>query len=126
MLLPTIFNKLNEKTLYIFGAVNALSIVAVWALYPESNQRTLEEMDLVFASDSIWTWEAERNFAKIQAENPDLIKSHKVAGASGEDDAERGILGSRRQSKVSASQAAVADSTDSAVENAEKASATHH
>ncbi len=54
LLLPTIFNKLNEKTLYIFGAVNVISIVVVWALYPESNQRTLEEMDLVFAGDSIW------------------------------------------------------------------------
>ena len=38
LLLPTIFAKLNEKTLYIFGAVNVLSIVVVWALYPETNQ----------------------------------------------------------------------------------------
>jgi hypothetical protein len=74
LLLPTIFKALNEKTLYIFGAVNALSILVVWALYPESNQRTLEEMDLVFASDSIWAWEAERNFAKLKAENPDLVQ----------------------------------------------------
>ncbi|KAL6693473.1 general substrate transporter [Trichoderma pleuroticola] len=75
LLLPTIFKRLNEKTLYIFGAVNALSILVVWALYPESNQRTLEEMDLVFASDSIWAWEAERNFAKLKTENPDLVQS---------------------------------------------------
>ncbi|KAK1972782.1 hypothetical protein LY78DRAFT_675712 [Colletotrichum sublineola] len=44
----------DSKTLYLFGAVNFISIVIVWALYPESSQRTLEEMDLVFASDSIW------------------------------------------------------------------------
>ncbi|KAM0511411.1 hypothetical protein ACHAPE_009926 [Trichoderma viride] len=74
LLLPTIFNRLNEKTLYIFGAVNILSIFVVWALYPESNQRTLEEMDLVFASDSIWAWEAERNFAKLKEENPQLVQ----------------------------------------------------
>lgn len=66
---------MNEKTLYIFGAVNVLSIVVVWALYPESNQRTLEEMDLVFASDSIWAWDAERNFAKLREENPQLVQS---------------------------------------------------
>lgn len=75
LLLPTIFKKLNEKTLYIFGGVNFACIVIVWALYPESNQRTLEEMDLVFSSDSIWNWEAEKNFARLRAENPDLIQT---------------------------------------------------
>ncbi|KAJ3939223.1 uncharacterized protein N0V96_010669 [Colletotrichum fioriniae] len=75
LLLPTIFEKLNEKTLYLFGAVNFVSLVVVWALYPESNQRTLEEMDLVFASDSIWAWEAEKEFAKLKAENPSLVHS---------------------------------------------------
>lgn len=75
LLLPTIFEKLNEKTLYIFGGVNFACIVIVWALYPESNQRTLEEMDLVFSSDSIWNWEAEKNFARLKAENPDLIQT---------------------------------------------------
>ncbi|KID76213.1 Sugar transporter STL1 [Metarhizium brunneum] len=77
LLLPTIFDKLNEKTLYIFGGVNVLTIFVVWALYPESNQRTLEEMDLVFASDSIWTWEAEKNFARLKAENPQLVQAAK-------------------------------------------------
>ncbi|KAK2021799.1 general substrate transporter [Colletotrichum zoysiae] len=75
LLLPTIFEKLNEKTLYLFGAVNFVSIVVVWALYPESNQRTLEEMDLVFASDSIWAWDAEKEFARLKAENPALVRS---------------------------------------------------
>ncbi|WPG99795.1 sugar transporter STL1-like protein [Acrodontium crateriforme] len=73
LLLPTIFEKLNEKTLYIFGAVNIFAIFVVWALYPESNQRTLEEMNLVFACDSIWNWEAEKHFAILKAENPDLV-----------------------------------------------------
>ena len=81
LLLPTIFDRLNEKTLYIFGAVNFASIVIVWALYPESNQRTLEEMDLVFASDSIWNWDAEKNFARLKEENPDLIRATKRDGA---------------------------------------------
>jgi hypothetical protein len=75
LLLPTIFDRLNEKTLYIFGGVNILTIFVVWALYPESNQRTLEEMDLVFASDSIWTWEAEKNFARLKEENPQLVQA---------------------------------------------------
>ncbi|KAL9080465.1 MAG: hypothetical protein Q9157_000779 [Trypethelium eluteriae] len=41
----------------------------IWALYPESSQRTLEEMDFLFASDSPWVWDAERNFALLKEKN---------------------------------------------------------
>ena len=77
LLLPTIFNNLAEKTLYIFGAVNVLSIIVVWAFYPETNQRTLEEMNLVFASDSIWNWEAEKSYKILSEENPELVQAAK-------------------------------------------------
>lgn len=69
------FAALEEKALYVFGAVNAATIVIVWALYPETNQRTLEEMNLVFASDSIWNWEAERNFKILKEQNPELVQA---------------------------------------------------
>lgn len=75
LLLPTIFAKLHSSTFYIFGGVNILSIIVVWALYPETNQRTLEEMNLVFASDSIWNWEAEKNYKILVEENPDLVQA---------------------------------------------------
>jgi hypothetical protein len=71
------FSKIGEKTLYIFGIANALSIPMVWALYPESNQRTLEEMDLLFAADTPWNWDAERNFTKLSEENPHLVQAAK-------------------------------------------------
>lgn len=66
---------IGGKTLYIFGVCNVLSIPMVWALYPESNQRTLEEMDLLFAADTPWNWDAERNFKKLCAENPHLVQA---------------------------------------------------
>jgi hypothetical protein len=62
------FQQIGEKTLYVFAACNAITIPMVWALYPETNQRTLEEIDLLFASDSIWNWEAEKNFARLREE----------------------------------------------------------
>lgn len=40
----------------------------MWAFYPESNQRTLEEMDLLFAADTPWVWDAEKKFAELKAE----------------------------------------------------------
>ncbi|KJZ76908.1 hypothetical protein HIM_03785 [Hirsutella minnesotensis 3608] len=98
LLLPTIFSSLHEKTLYIFGGVNFLAIVIVWALYPESNQRTLEEMNLVFASDSIWTWDAERNFARLKEENPQLVQAAKPG--HGVLDVEQGGVTSRKASLV--------------------------
>lgn len=41
----------------------------VWALYPESNQRTLEEIDLLFAAGSPWAWTAESNFQALKMAN---------------------------------------------------------
>ena len=75
LLCPVMFSSIGEKTLYIFGICNAISIPIVWALYPETNQRTLEEMDLLFASDSIWNWEAEKNFARLKEEHPELVQA---------------------------------------------------
>ncbi|KAG9089007.1 hypothetical protein FRC06_001745 [Ceratobasidium sp. 370] len=60
LLTPVMFAAINEKTLYVFGACNIVSIPFVWAFYPETNQRTLEEMDLLFSADSIFAWEAEK------------------------------------------------------------------
>ncbi|KAL2351214.1 sugar transporter family protein [Cryomyces antarcticus] len=74
LLCPVMFGAIQEKTLYIFGIANAITLPMVWALYPESNQRTLEEMDLLFAADSPWNWEAERNFKLLKEQNPDLIR----------------------------------------------------
>ncbi|KAE8330932.1 general substrate transporter [Aspergillus sergii] len=74
--LPYIFGSIGENTLHVFGAVNLISIPIVWALYPESSRRTLEEMDLLFAAKSPWVWTAESNFARLIDENPGLGSAH--------------------------------------------------
>lgn len=86
------FAAIGENTLHIFGACNFLTIPMVWALYPESNQRTLEEMDMLFASPSPWVWDAEKTFAKLKAERPDLIQAGDVR--KGVTDAETGVVDS--------------------------------
>lgn len=89
LLCPVMFEAVGEYTLFIFAACNFLTIPMVWALYPESNQRTLEEMNLLFAADSPWNWEAEKNYAILKAENPELVQAaargKSVSGASGVD-----------------------------------------
>ncbi|KAF5337831.1 hypothetical protein D9758_015703 [Tetrapyrgos nigripes] len=66
LLNPIMFNAIQENTLHIFGAINFLSIPMVWALYPETANRTLEEMDLLFASKSPFVWDEERNFKRLK------------------------------------------------------------
>lgn len=75
LLCPVMFSAIGEKTLYIFAASNMITIPMVWALYPESNQRTLEDMDLLFAAKTPWAWDAEKNFARLKAENPNMIQT---------------------------------------------------
>ena len=93
---PVMFKNITSYTLFIFGVANILSIPMVWALYPESNQRTLEEMNLLFAADSPWNWDAERNFAMLKEQNPDLVQ----AARRGQSvvDPETGLPTSRRRS----------------------------
>ncbi|KAL8894518.1 MAG: hypothetical protein Q9207_008487, partial [Kuettlingeria erythrocarpa] len=73
------FKNISEKTFYVFGACNFISIPIVWAFYPESNQRTLEEMDLLFAAEGPFSWDAEREFKRLKEENPDLVKAAATA-----------------------------------------------
>ncbi|KAI0424453.1 general substrate transporter [Xylaria sp. FL1042] len=78
LLCPVLFERIGATTLHIFGIANVISIPIVWALYPETNQRTLEEMDLLFASPSPWVWEAEKTFARLKVEQP-IIQAVKDA-----------------------------------------------
>ncbi|KAI0399892.1 general substrate transporter [Xylaria palmicola] len=68
LLCPVLFERIGATTLHIFGIANVVSIPVVWALYPETSQRTLEEMDCLFASPSPWVWDAEETFARLTAE----------------------------------------------------------
>lgn len=82
---PVMFSRIGENTLHIFGAINFLSIPMIWALYPETANRTLEEMNLLFASKSPWVWDEEAHFKKLKAERPEL--EHVGGGTSVNGDA---------------------------------------
>ncbi|OCK94540.1 uncharacterized protein K441DRAFT_687134 [Cenococcum geophilum 1.58] len=55
--------------------INIITPPMGWALYPEGNQCTLEGMDLLFAADRPWVWDAEENFAKLTEQHPELIQT---------------------------------------------------
>lgn len=91
LLCPVMFGAIGEKTLYIFGACNMVAIPMVWALYPETNQRSLEEIDLLFAAPTPWVWDAESTFARLKEERPELLEGNGSGKRSG--DVEDGVLG---------------------------------
>ncbi|KAI1787416.1 general substrate transporter [Ganoderma leucocontextum] len=68
LLNPVMFNRIGENTLHIFGVINFLSIPFVWAFYPETANRTLEEMDYLFMSKSPFVWDEEENFRRMKEE----------------------------------------------------------
>jgi hypothetical protein len=84
MLNPVMFAAIQEKTLYIFGVCNFAAIVMVWAFYPETANRTLEEIDDLFSAPMPWSWEAEKALAEARShhhsyqhgvhDNPDAEK----------------------------------------------------
>ena len=80
LLNPVMFSRIDENTLHIFGAINFLSIPIIWALYPETANRTLEEMDSLFASKSPWVWDEEEHFKKLKAERPELEHGKRTEG----------------------------------------------
>ncbi|KAI0744478.1 general substrate transporter [Earliella scabrosa] len=68
LLNPVMFDRIGENTLHVFGAINFLSIPLVWAFYPETANRTLEEMDYLFMSDSPFVWDEEASFRRMKEE----------------------------------------------------------
>jgi len=66
LLCPVMFEAISEKTLYVFAISNVITIPMIWALYPESNQRTLEEIDVLFQGKSWWVWDGEKRFREMK------------------------------------------------------------
>ena len=93
LLCPIMFDAVSEYTLFIFAACNVLTLPMVYCLYPEvcsyahslvrslpltlfqTNQRTLEQMNLLFAADTPWVWDAEKNYKILCEENPELVQT---------------------------------------------------
>ncbi|PQK09429.1 hypothetical protein BB8028_0001g14990 [Beauveria bassiana] len=51
--IPIMLQKLGYKTYIFFGVMNIVAMPVVWYLYPEVAKRSLEEMNLLFTSDSL-------------------------------------------------------------------------
>lgn len=78
---PTIFNSLENRTYFFFGGLNLIWIFFIYALYPETNNRSLESIDALFATDSVWAWHAEQAYKDAESTG-ELRKSASLQSAS--------------------------------------------
>ncbi|KAJ9616392.1 hypothetical protein H2200_000110 [Cladophialophora chaetospira] len=67
------FQALGENGFYIHAVFNIVAIVIVYCFYPETSCRTLEEIDLLFASKTPFVWETEKKFQELKLQHSELV-----------------------------------------------------
>ncbi|KAK5529737.1 hypothetical protein LTR46_005017 [Exophiala xenobiotica] len=75
---PPMFKALGPQGFYIHAVFNLAAVAMVYCFYPETSCRTLEEIDLLFASKSPFVWETERKFKELKLQHSALV--HGIAG----------------------------------------------
>lgn len=68
------FGALGPNAFYIHAVFNLLAIGIVYCFYPETACRTLEEIDLLFASKTPFVWETEKRFKELKLEHSELVR----------------------------------------------------
>lgn len=59
---PSLFSSLQNRAYFFFAGLNLLWIVIVFLLYPETKDRSLEAINVLFYSKSPFNWAAERSW----------------------------------------------------------------
>ncbi|KAI7858574.1 general substrate transporter [Circinella umbellata] len=70
---PPMITSLGWATFLVFAAFNFLTIPIVWALYPETASKTLEELDVVFSTKSMFVFRAEKELEKLKEQNGGVV-----------------------------------------------------
>jgi hypothetical protein len=87
LLVPIMFDGIGEKTFYVFGAAMFAYIPIIYCFFPETAGRTLEAMDFLFASKSLFTWDEEAEFRKRIAELENRVQGNDKETDSSEEKA---------------------------------------
>jgi hypothetical protein len=87
LLCPIMFQSIGPYTLVVFAFCSLSTIPMVWALYPETNGRKLEDIEHLFNISSPWNWDAEKNYKRNMAEKQAALaagelESVKTGGAA--------------------------------------------
>ena len=61
-IIPYIIKAAGFWVFIMFGLINFAQLIPVWLFYVETADRVLEDLDILFASDSPLAYKAERQF----------------------------------------------------------------
>lgn len=95
-----------------FGALNFAVLPTVWAFYPETAGRTLEEIDVLFVADSPFVWRMSKTLKHLEEADPRLTQAIKSGDASA---LEKAMLVARGDERAAAAVAAGAGTADADV-----------
>ncbi|KAF7559754.1 hypothetical protein G7046_g4389 [Stylonectria norvegica] len=93
---PIMFNKLENRTYFLFAGLNLLWIPIVYLFYPETANRSLESIDALFSANSYFSWQMEENYKK----HSDVLVEHHVKLPSGTDSADNKEMVERLEAQV--------------------------
>jgi Sugar (and other) transporter len=68
LVIPSMFCTLQWKTLIVVASFNFASLPLVYFFFPETKGRTLEEINLLFAAESPFVGDNEREFRRLRDE----------------------------------------------------------
>ncbi|KAI1622833.1 low-affinity glucose transporter HXT3 [Exophiala viscosa] len=71
-IIPYLISAVNFWIFIIFAIINLLMLIPIYLFYIETANRHLEDLDILFASDSPLVWRAEKEFARRKAQNSHL------------------------------------------------------
>ncbi|WRT65457.1 uncharacterized protein IL334_002400 [Kwoniella shivajii] len=78
---PFLFNAIGEWTFLLFSLLNVLAIPWIYFLYPETSGRSLEQMDCLFAQESMFVHRQQKTLEAVQKANSELYHSMETGKA---------------------------------------------
>jgi hypothetical protein len=86
------FQNIGANTFFVIGAFQIITIPIIYCFYPETNQRSLESLDLLFASKSPFVWAEEREFAKRINELEHAVEARMARDGMAQSGAEKDLV----------------------------------
>lgn len=76
---PSIFATLENRAYFMFAGFNLLWVLIVYLIYPETKDRSLESIDILFIPKSPFYWAGERSWREHH--NGDILAGRETAVA---------------------------------------------
>ncbi|KAJ5925795.1 hypothetical protein N7454_007305 [Penicillium verhagenii] len=68
IIIPYLIDAISFWVFILFALINLALLVPIYLFYPETANRHLEQLDILFSSDSCLSWRAERHFTQKMTE----------------------------------------------------------